>query len=150
MSSCLAFRQSVLITRLDLCDNLLFLLQLEPQCFVTRLDRGQDDISAFLDLVQTTDWRNARQSSRSKSRSIRRGGQERYLTVELAPTLPNRLQSSTSKKPSSQNCRKSWRNSMRSRSKTWRRSPSPKTLARHGGWTYFCCASSALHSASRS
>jgi hypothetical protein len=51
---CLAFRQSVLITRLDLCDNLLFLLQLEPQCFVTRLDRGQDDISAFLDLVQTS------------------------------------------------------------------------------------------------
>ena len=48
----LAFRQSVLVTRLDFRDNLLFLFQFEPQCLIACLDRGKDDVGAILDLIQ--------------------------------------------------------------------------------------------------
>lgn len=67
------------------------------------------------------------------ARAAKVGSSSSDLRVRLtapAPTLPSRQLSSTSKKPSWRNCRKSWRNSMRSRARIWRPWLSPKRNVR--------------------
>jgi hypothetical protein len=48
----LALCQSILITGFDFRDNLLLLLELQPQCLVPSLDGRKDDVGLLLDLLE--------------------------------------------------------------------------------------------------